>query len=43
MNKSNQLKIALANMLVKRLWLNGLLSEEQMNHICEKNLLKLYS
>lgn len=42
MEKNKILQIALANVLVEKYWLKGLLSDEQKHRLCEKNYNKIY-
>ena len=37
------LQTALANMIVEKLWLQGLISDEQKQSICKRNINKIYS
>jgi hypothetical protein len=39
--ESNKLKLALANAIVEKLWLKGLIDDEQKERLKEKNSLKI--
>lgn len=41
MMESNKLKLALANAIVEKLWLKGLIDDEQKERLKEKNSLKI--
>lgn len=43
MKESKELKIAFANAIVEKLWLKGLLTDEQKERIIQKNSLLILS